>query len=135
MVCDICKKNEATVHLTQILDNKMLKIDLCEVCSKAKGLQEATGFSLADLQVGLGAAELGLLDDLLRAGSLPERQAAVALLGLCDQAEATMLLARAAGRNREVAVRLGISEKTVEEQVARGMRRCQEHFRRRGVVP
>lgn len=36
---------------------------------------------------------------------------------------------------REVAVRLGISEKTVEEQVARGMRRCQEHFRRRGVVP
>lgn len=57
MVCDICKKNEATVHLTQILDNKMLKIDLCEVCSKAKGLQEATGFSLADLQVGLGAAE------------------------------------------------------------------------------
>jgi len=57
MVCDICKKNEATVHLTQIIENKMLKIDLCEVCSKAKGLQEATGFSLADLQVGLGSAE------------------------------------------------------------------------------
>lgn len=57
MVCDICKKNEATVHLTQIIDNKMLKIDLCEVCSKAKGLQEATGFSLADLQVGLGAGD------------------------------------------------------------------------------
>jgi len=57
MTCDICKKNEATVHLTQIIDSKMLKIDLCEVCSKSKGLQEANGFSLADLQVGLGAAE------------------------------------------------------------------------------
>ncbi len=35
---------------------------------------------------------------------------------------------------REVAARLGISEKTVEEQVARGMRRCREYFRRRGVM-
>jgi RNA polymerase sigma factor (sigma-70 family) len=35
---------------------------------------------------------------------------------------------------REVAARLGLSEKTVEEQVARGMRRCQEYFRRRGVM-
>ena len=57
MLCDICKKIEATVHLTQIVDNKMLKIDVCEACSKAKGIQEATGFSLADLHVGLGAAE------------------------------------------------------------------------------
>ncbi|MEI8315041.1 MAG: UvrB/UvrC motif-containing protein [Verrucomicrobiota bacterium] len=57
MLCDICKKAEATVHLTQIVENKMLKIELCEACSKAKGIQETTGFSLADLQVGLGAAE------------------------------------------------------------------------------
>ena len=57
MVCEICKKAEATVHLTQIVENKMLKIDMCEVCSKAKGIQEASGFSLADLNVGLGAAE------------------------------------------------------------------------------
>lgn len=35
---------------------------------------------------------------------------------------------------REVACRLGIAEKTVEEQVARGMRRCQEYFRRRKVL-
>jgi protein arginine kinase activator len=57
MLCDICKKNEATVHLTQIIDKKVLKIDLCEACSKAKGIQEAAGFSLADLQFGLGAAD------------------------------------------------------------------------------
>ena len=57
MVCDICKKAEATVHLTQIVEGKMLKVDLCENCAKEKGVQEAAGFSLADLLVGLGAAE------------------------------------------------------------------------------
>src|ERR1043165_83393 len=57
MLCDICKKNEATVHLTQIIENKMLKVDLCDGCSKTKGIQETTGFSLADLHVGLGSGE------------------------------------------------------------------------------
>ena len=57
MQCDICKKNEATVHLTQIIDKKVLKIDMCERCSKAKGIQESAGFSLADLQLGLGAGD------------------------------------------------------------------------------
>ncbi len=57
MLCDICKKNDATVHLTQIVDGKMLKVDLCESCSKTKGVQELGGFSLADLVMGLGAAE------------------------------------------------------------------------------
>jgi protein arginine kinase activator len=57
MLCDICKKNEATVHLTQIIESKMLKVDLCEACAKTKGIQESTGFSLADLQVGLGAGD------------------------------------------------------------------------------
>ena len=57
MLCDICKKAEATVHLTQIVDGKMLKVDLCESCAREKGVQEAAGFSLADLLVGLGAAE------------------------------------------------------------------------------
>jgi protein arginine kinase activator len=57
MLCDICKKNEATIHLTQIVEGKMLKVDLCEICSKAKGIQETAGFSLADLLVGLGSAE------------------------------------------------------------------------------
>ncbi len=57
MQCDICKKAEATVHLTQIVEGKMLKVDLCESCAKEKGVQEAAGFSLADLLVGLGSAE------------------------------------------------------------------------------
>jgi len=58
MLCDFCKKNEATVHLTQIVDgSKIQKADLCESCAKEKGVQDPTGFSLADLLVGLGSAE------------------------------------------------------------------------------
>lgn len=59
MLCSICQKNEAKVHLTQIVDDKMQKVDLCEECSKAKGVTDPAGFSLADLLLGLGAAQEG----------------------------------------------------------------------------
>jgi protein arginine kinase activator len=57
MLCDICKKNVATVHLTQLIEGKTKKVDLCEACSKEKGVDDPTGFSLADLLLGLGAAQ------------------------------------------------------------------------------
>jgi protein arginine kinase activator len=57
MLCDICKQNVAKVHLTQIIEGKTKKVDLCEACSKAKGIDDPTGFSLADLLLGLGAAQ------------------------------------------------------------------------------
>ena len=34
---------------------------------------------------------------------------------------------------KEVAARLGLSERTVENQLARGMKRCEAHFRRKGL--
>ncbi len=57
MVCDVCKNNQATVFLTQIVDGKMQKVNLCEACSKEKGVTDPTGFALADLLLGLGAAQ------------------------------------------------------------------------------
>jgi protein arginine kinase activator len=57
MLCDVCKMNDATVFLTQILEGKMQKVNLCEACSKEKGVQDPTGFALADLLLGIGAAE------------------------------------------------------------------------------
>jgi protein arginine kinase activator len=57
MLCSICNEAEATVHLTQIVGDKMQKVDLCEACSKKKGVNDPTGFSLADLLLGLGAAQ------------------------------------------------------------------------------
>ncbi|MGC6423360.1 MAG: UvrB/UvrC motif-containing protein [Lentimonas sp.] len=46
--CNHCNK-EATVHLTQIVNNKIHKVDLCEECAQKKGVTDPQGFSLADL--------------------------------------------------------------------------------------
>lgn len=46
--CSNCD-NPATVHLTQIINNKIIKVDLCESCAQAKGVTDPEGFSLADL--------------------------------------------------------------------------------------
>lgn len=57
MMCCLCKEKEAKVHLTQIAGEKMQKVDLCEDCAKEKGVNDPTGFSLADLLMGLGASQ------------------------------------------------------------------------------
>jgi protein arginine kinase activator len=57
MLCEVCKCNDASVFLTQILEGKMQKVNLCDACSKEKGVQDPTGFALADLLLGIGAAE------------------------------------------------------------------------------
>ncbi|PWU15299.1 MAG: excinuclease ABC subunit B [Verrucomicrobia bacterium] len=57
MICCVCKEREAKVFLSSIDGDKMQKVDLCEECAKAKGVTETTGFSLADLLLGLGASQ------------------------------------------------------------------------------
>lgn len=48
MECQVCKQREATVHLTQIVDDDMRSLDLCEGCAKQKGVSDPVGFSLAE---------------------------------------------------------------------------------------
>ena len=38
MLCQNCHQNEATVHLTQIVDGKAEKYHLCEACAAQKGI-------------------------------------------------------------------------------------------------
>jgi protein arginine kinase activator len=57
MQCCVCKEKPATVHLTQIVDDKMHKLDVCEECAKAKGLNDPTGFATLDQVLGLGASQ------------------------------------------------------------------------------
>jgi protein arginine kinase activator len=57
MQCCVCKEKPATVHLTQIVGEKMQKLDLCEDCAKAKGINDPTRFAMADLMLGLGASQ------------------------------------------------------------------------------
>ncbi len=57
MLCSICKEKEAKVHYTNIVGDKVQKVDLCEDCAKSKGVTDPVAFSLADSLFGLGAAQ------------------------------------------------------------------------------
>ncbi|MBL9113964.1 MAG: UvrB/UvrC motif-containing protein [Verrucomicrobiaceae bacterium] len=51
MKCDLCN-NKASVFLTQIIKDQMTTVNLCEKCSKQKGVTDTTGFSLAEEFLG-----------------------------------------------------------------------------------
>jgi len=54
IVCQICKKNQATVHLTEIIKDKKREIHLCEECAAKKGVAfKSTSFTISDLVSGL----------------------------------------------------------------------------------
>jgi len=48
MLCDICGKNPATVHLTEIIEGKTTEIHLCEECAKKKTEEVQKQFGMAD---------------------------------------------------------------------------------------
>ncbi len=56
MLCQICGKNPATVHFTEIHDNQMSEIHVCERCAEEKGMQASAAqhkFEIADLLAGM----------------------------------------------------------------------------------
>ena len=56
MQCDVCHSKEAEVFLTQILEGKIQKVNLCHACSKDRGVEDPTGFALTELLAGLGTS-------------------------------------------------------------------------------
>ena len=53
MTCDLCGEKEATVHLTEIIDDESRELHLCEPCAREKGTGAAEEFGLAGLLAGL----------------------------------------------------------------------------------
>src|SRR3989338_1041388 len=53
MQCDLCGAKKATVHLTEIVDEQMTELHLCEDCAREKSVQMEQQFGLADLLAGL----------------------------------------------------------------------------------
>ncbi len=53
MLCDICGKNPATVHLTEIIDEQMNELHLCEECARTKSAAMEQQFGLSDLLAGM----------------------------------------------------------------------------------
>ena len=57
MLCDKCKKNEATIHVKKVLDGKIESLHLCAECAKEKedqGVLGAFGFNLAEVLFNIG---------------------------------------------------------------------------------
>lgn len=57
MICSICGQAEATIHLTEILNNQMVEIHLCETCAEQKGTDFKSHFNFNKLLASL--ADLG----------------------------------------------------------------------------
>ncbi len=53
MTCNLCGTQEATIHLTEIVNNQMVEIHLCETCAQEKGTDFKTHFNFGDLLAGL----------------------------------------------------------------------------------
>ncbi len=54
MVCNVCGQNEATIHLTEIVNNQMLEVHLCENCAEQKGADFKSHFDFNKLLASLG---------------------------------------------------------------------------------
>jgi len=63
MLCDICKKNEATIHIKEIHDGKVHLANLCAACAAEKeksGELSTLGFKLAEMLCNLGKISAGV---------------------------------------------------------------------------
>jgi protein arginine kinase activator len=57
MLCEICNKRVATIHLTQIVNNQKVEMYVCDQCAKEKGMY---GFEMPFLVGNFFASFLGL---------------------------------------------------------------------------
>jgi len=55
--CENCKE-PCTIHLTQIVNGVISKIDLCAKCPNAKSVDDPTGFALAEQLLGASMPQL-----------------------------------------------------------------------------
>ena len=53
MLCDICHKNIATVHLTEIVNDKVVEMHICQNCTKIKTQELKDNLTIPELLTGL----------------------------------------------------------------------------------
>lgn len=54
MLCESCSQNEATMHLTQVIDGVVKKLHLCEACASNSGFDVQNPVSITDMLLGMG---------------------------------------------------------------------------------
>ncbi len=60
MICDVCKKNPAKLHITQMVNDKKFTLHICPSCATEKGVTGPsinTSFSVEQLLSGGGEAQ------------------------------------------------------------------------------
>lgn len=63
MLCDVCKKKEATIYYTEIIDNQKKEQHLCEECAAKQSTFQAIS-SLAKDKFNLQGMLFGLIDSM-----------------------------------------------------------------------
>lgn len=63
MLCQICGKSEATVEFTEIINDEVKQLHLCDQCAKEKGIEMEQNFSIADLLAGMSDLGIKSRDD------------------------------------------------------------------------
>lgn len=64
MICEHCNEQEATVHLTQVVDGDVQKLHLCEHCAAKAGFDLEGPISISDILMGLGPSSDQAADEL-----------------------------------------------------------------------
>jgi protein arginine kinase activator len=54
MQCERCHEQEATIHLTQVIEGQVKKIHLCEGCASDSGFEVEGSMSVTDILLGMG---------------------------------------------------------------------------------
>lgn len=68
MLCDICHKKNATVHLTEIINDKVKETHICQVCagSKASGIKGQVSAAVDKKNLDLNCPKCGLTYEIFR---------------------------------------------------------------------
>lgn len=113
--CDLCKKNAASVHYTEVADGQVSKQFICRECAESRGLLDEAAPSLEELMSSI---------------SKPARRAASAHVAPCRQCGLEFAEFQSEGR-------LGCSECYVafETQLKPLLRQIHEHWQHTGKHP
>jgi len=73
MLCEVCRKEEANVHYTQVINGEVTKMHLCESCAQENGLE---GISFPEgIHLGFSSFALAeFLAELIDLGIMPQKE-------------------------------------------------------------
>ena len=71
MLCESCNENDATIHLTQVVDGAVKKLHLCEDCAAKSGFDVHGPMSVTDMLLGIGGQDQDAVESVSAERSCP----------------------------------------------------------------